>query len=87
MPAEHTGQYILIIEKLIIHFVESSHFAECISSVWRQKVLTGYCFKYTDIPFCLRTDEILLLYYKENSCDNLCSVCAYLHYFNVRHIN
>ena len=28
------------------------------SSVWRQKGLTGYCFKYTDRPFCLQTDEL-----------------------------
>ena len=27
-------------------------------SVQRQKGLTGYCFKYTDRPFCLRTDEM-----------------------------
>ena len=27
------------------------------SSVWRQKGLTGYCFKYTDRPFCLQTND------------------------------
>ena len=27
------------------------------SSVWRQKGLTGYCFKYIDRSFRLRTDE------------------------------
>ena len=27
------------------------------SSARRQKVLTGYCFKYVDRPFCLRTDD------------------------------
>ena len=28
-----------------------------ISSVRRQKGLTGYCFTYIDRPFCLRTDD------------------------------
>ena len=27
------------------------------TSAWRQKGLTGYCFKYIDRPFCLRTNE------------------------------
>ena len=31
------------------------------SSAWRQKDLTGYCFKYIDRPFCLRTDELYVL--------------------------
>ena len=26
-------------------------------SAWRQKGLTGYCFKYTDRPFCLWIDD------------------------------
>ena len=30
----------------------------CISSAWRQKGITGYCFKYIDRPFCLRTDVL-----------------------------
>ena len=29
-----------------------------ISSARRQKDLSDYCFKYTDRPFCLRTDDI-----------------------------
>ena len=29
-----------------------------ISSPWRQKDLTGYCFNYIDKPFCLRTDDL-----------------------------
>ena len=28
------------------------------SSVRRQKDLTGYCFKYIDRPYCLRTDDM-----------------------------
>ena len=30
-----------------------------ISSVWRRKGLTGYCFKYIDRPFCLWTDDFV----------------------------
>ena len=30
------------------------------SSAWRQKGLTGYCFKYIDRGFCLRTDELYI---------------------------
>ena len=30
------------------------------SSVRRQKGLTGYCFKYTDRPFCLRADVLII---------------------------
>ena len=29
-----------------------------ISSAWRQKGLTGYCFKYIDRPFCLQSDDM-----------------------------
>ena len=29
--------------------------------VWRQKGLTGYWFKYIDRPFCLQTNEIIVL--------------------------
>ena len=37
------------------HVLFSSQY---ISSAWRQTVtVTGYCFKYIDRPFCLRTDE------------------------------
>ena len=31
-----------------------------ISFVRRQKGLTGYCFKYTDRPFCLRASDMLI---------------------------
>ena len=34
--------------------------SKMLTSVWRQKGLTGYCFKYTDRPFCLRTDALEL---------------------------
>ena len=33
---------------------------KCNSLARRQKGLTGYCFKYIDRPFCLRTDELYL---------------------------
>ena len=33
-------------------------FQNTVSSTRRQKVLTGYCFKYIDRPFCLRTDGL-----------------------------
>ena len=29
-------------------------------SVWRQKGLTGSCFKYIDRPFCLRTNKTII---------------------------
>ena len=31
---------------------------QSISLVWRQKGLTGYCFKYTDKPLCLQADDL-----------------------------
>ena len=34
-------------------------FEYIMSSAWRQKGLTGYCFKYTDRPFCLRTNNVI----------------------------
>ena len=34
------------------------HFEYSISSVRRQKGLTGYCFKYTDRPFCLQANDL-----------------------------
>ena len=29
----------------------------CMTSVWRQKGVTDYCFKYKDRPFCLQADD------------------------------
>ena len=36
-------------------------FGKHMSSAWRQKGLTGYCFKYIDRPFCLRTDDFVVV--------------------------
>ena len=42
-----------------IQHIEAAHSApKLMSSTWRQKGLTGYCFKYTDRPFCLRDDDV-----------------------------
>ena len=37
---------------------KNSEFSNKNSSAWRQKGLTGDCFKYIDRPFCLQTDEL-----------------------------
>ena len=33
------------------------------SSAQRQKGLTGYCFKFTDRPFCFRSDDVFWYYF------------------------
>ena len=48
-----------------LHFRHESKHSPCrvphyTSSAWRQKGLTGYCFKYIDRPFCLRTGGMTL---------------------------
>ena len=53
--------YMLIAGTLatsIFYMLEvSGIICKCISSLWRQKGLTGYCFKYIDRPFRLRNDD------------------------------
>ena len=55
---EFHGQHIIIVTHIWM-----MEYKDCIirniSSARRHKDLTGYCFKYIDRPFCLRTDDIL----------------------------
>ena len=43
-----------------------------ILSVWKQKGLIGYCFKYIDKPFCLRANDMQVCYSKVLMDDLLC---------------
>ena len=49
---------------LMLHLHEhkalNSSVLTTILSAWRQKGLTGYCFKYTDRPFCLQVDDFCI---------------------------
>ena len=51
---------------LYMHTAETNWAEDLVSthvtrlSVWRQKGLTGYCFKYIDRPFCLRADDLMI---------------------------
>ena len=49
--------------------------------VWRQKDLTGYWFKYTDKPFCLRGDDMLLekLHMKRECMIKITLICQGVH--------